>query len=335
MNSKIVIFCQAPYHTQYAVDFVNKHKESSIDIFAVNVENIKKHLSLLNINMNKLAFIPFDDVFSIKNIFSWQKEKKRLKNLYSNYFKEYNNAEVFYFSNCFDWVTAYFIKELLKRNKINYCLVELTEEKGVIKTKVNWKQKIKLYVYKYMTGIKFNWLHVKGYKPILYFPFKEYNIKQVKIDKVIIDKKHLYKPELNLEKAILLLENNLTTYDFFKNYEVEFKSILMVLKEKGYKIVLKAHPRSGATPFVNDYVNFKIPRCIPSEFLDISIYNGIIGIETTGLSELAIKKEKKVYSMINLLSFKKEETKQYYLNLLSSHSENTIVFPKTINEIKF
>ena len=69
--------------------------------------------------MKKLLFIPYRQ-FSFKNPASIISERKRLRDFYHLYLEDFNDAEVFFYTMYYDWISFYFLKRLATNNKVYY-----------------------------------------------------------------------------------------------------------------------------------------------------------------------------------------------------------------------
>lgn len=116
------------------------------------------------------------------------------------------------------------------------------------------------------------------------------------------------------------------------NSIVKLKEFFLYIKERGYNIYIKGHPRLGVLKEFKDLFDIEIPMFVPSEFIlydNIEFALRIISSRLVYPSEL---KENQTFSLMNLLEFKISEDKIFYQNFLNEPSKEKVVF---INDLDF
>jgi len=333
---KIIIFCQAPADIQYALTIYERKKNTSkISIFCINVERMSKFLSMLNLKVDNIVFIPYLKNFSQKKPHTIIKEKLRVKYIYNKYFKNIRNSKIYFFSHFCDWITFSFLVKLHKKNEIifidHYDSASISNFRN---RKNNLKDSIILLLYKYITGIKFNFLEMEGIKK-LEFPYEKYGIKRIKsinVDKKIYEK-YSYKIDSSQGNMILFFESDHSRNKTIKNYNEKIIEIIKELKNKGCKIYLKPHPRLGFSKSLKKYIFKIVPDFIPGEFINIRNFNAVLGIETTALTSFAKRRYNNVYSLINLFNFSQKTQKENYKKYLNSLSGGKIKFIDSLDNL--
>ena len=333
---KIIIFCQAPADVQYALTIYEKEKnKSKISIFCINVEGMYKFLSILDLKLENIVFIPYLKSFSLKKPRTIIEEKLRIKKIYKKYFKNVENSKIYFFSHFYDWITFSFLLKLCRKNEIifidHYDSILASNFK---KNKNNLKDLITLLIYRYLTGIKFNFLVLEDNKKPE-FPYGKYGIKRIELTNVDekIYEKYSYKIDLPQGNLILLFESDHSKLNTIKNYDEKIIEIVNRLKNKGYKIYLKPHPRIGFSKFLNNYVFKVLPDFIPGEFINTSDFDVILGVETYALTTFARKGCDNVYSLINLFNFSSKMQKENYKKYLNISSEGKIKFVDSLDNL--
>ena len=325
----IIMFCQAPADIQYALSIYEREKsKSKISIFCINVEGMYKFLYSLDLKLEKLVFIPYLRNISIKKPHAVIKEKIRIKQIYNKYFKDTMKNKIYIFSHFEDWITFYFLTHLYKKNKVIFIdHYDSASISNLRNRKNTLKDYIILLMYKYLTGIRFNFLEMGGFKK-LEFPYEKYGIK--KIESINVDdkifEKHSYKNNSSQGNNILLFESDHSKIKTIEKYNEKTIEIVKELKNKGYKIYLKPHPRLGYSKYLKKYVYKVLPDFIPGEFLDSKKFNAILGLETSALVLHAKRGNGNVYSLINLFIFSNKIQKDNYKKYLNTLSEGKIKF---------
>ena len=336
---KIIIFCQAPADIQHALTIYEREKsKSKVSIFCINIEGIFKFLSILDLKLDKLVFIPYSKDISIKRPRTVVKEKLRIKKIYNKYFKNIKNNKIYFFSHFCDWITFSFLVNLYKKNEIIF--VDHYDSAATI-SRINFRNKknslkdsVILLMYKYLTGIKFNFFILEGAKT-LEFPYGKYGVRRIKstdVDKKIYEK-YSYKIDSSQENMILLFESDHSKNNIFIDYNKKIIEIVKELTNKGYKIYLKPHPRIGYSKSLKKYVYKVLPDFMPGEFIDLKNFNAILGLETNALISFAKIGDINVYSLINLFNFLEKTQKESYKEYLNTLSEGKIKFVDSVDNL--
>jgi len=336
---KIILFCQAPADIQYALTIYEREKKrSKISIFCINVEGMYKFLYSLDLKLEKLVFIPYLKNFSFKKPHAVIKEKLRIKQIYNQYFVNIKNSRIYFFSHFCDWITFSFLAKLYNKNEIVF--IDHYDSTATI-SRINFRNKknsvkdsVILLMYEYLTDIKFNFFILEGAKT-LEFPYEKYNIKKIKLLNVDekIYRKYSFKIDISQDNPILLFESDYSKNNIFTDYNKKIIEIVKELKNKGYKIYLKPHPRIGFLKPLKKYVYKVLPDFIPGEFIDLKKFNAILGLETNALVSHAKRGNKNVYSLINLFNFSKKIQRESYKIYLNNLSEGKIKFIDSLDSL--
>lgn len=333
---RIILFCQAPADIQHALTIYEREKsKSKVSIFCINVEGTYKFLSSLDLRLKQLVFIPSQKDFSLKNPIKILKEKMRLNKIYKKYFHQKQRYEIYFFSHFYDWITFSFLANLYKNNEIIF--IDHYDSFSVSHFRIkknNLKDSIILLMYRYLTGIKFNFFVLENTKK-LEFPYQKYGIRRIEIanvDKKIYEK-YSYKIDSTQGNLILLFESDHSKQNTIKNYNKKIIEIVKELKNKGYKIYLKPHPRIGFSKSLKKYVFKVLSDFIPGEFIDEKYFCAILGVETCALTSFARRGFDNVYSLINLFNFSKKIQKENYKKYLNTLSEGKIKFIDSLDSL--
>jgi hypothetical protein len=322
---KIIIFCQAPANVQYLIDLYENNRESQITVVVINVKGVFDFIESLNLELHKLIFVPYRQ-FSYSAPITITKERKRLHNLYIEYFFEVRNAHVYFFSIYYDWLTFFFIKELSRYNQVSYFESESRDDSGYTK-KMSLKNILYRTALHYITGIKFNFTIPERNEIV--FDYIKYNIIKESVDtNSELIQKYLCRQVVS-RKSLLLLETDPSSYDIFVNYIENLTTVLELIRQYGYDLYVKPHPRLGYSKCVDPFLNELLPSNIPAEFIDISNFKIVIKIEST----CRFYSDKTVYSIIDLFEFKNTAFKEGYYNTLKQTNPE-IHFLRSVDDFK-
>lgn len=340
-DSEILIFCQAPADLQYVLSICVNPTKKKISIFVINVISLYNFLQTLNLNVNKIVFIPYTKL-NVKNPISILKNKLRIFYLINTYFKKYKNINVYFFSRFEDWLTFSFIYFF----EINSATIFYVDHYDSSISNSNPKvDKIKFSrfflgcIFKFITNADLLMDREFRYPE---FPISKYNIIKINpvLDKSIFDK-YSYNISINIHKKnmiFFLSPPDELLFDF-KNYDSIISSVLNSLLKNNYKIFIKGHPRVGLPTFISSENISKydidiLPSYIPGEFINVENLDLCIGIDSTILSIIAERKLIKTFCLINLFTPVNLNFFNSIRDYLQFISQNELIFLDSIDQFK-
>ncbi len=334
--NKIILFCSAPADLPYILSIYEENKNNfAVSIFVTNVVEVYNYIGQLNLNLEKLIFIPYEKEFSYRKIIHIIKKRNELKKLFECHFSNLKGEKIFIFTHFFDWITFSFVKKLSEINNVvfvDHYDALITSEYS--KYNYNINDRIILLSLWLMTNIKFGFIKILGNKK-LEFPYKKYKILRIEYPEPDEKIYRVYQYEIDNIKSntILIFESNdLKNYGVI-NYTSLIISLVKKLKKEGFSIYIKPHPRLGHSEKLDNLVDMILPSLIPAEFLYVRHFLCIIGIQTYALTKFAKDGEKNVYSLIDLFNFTDDNKKRYYKLYLQEHSNNKIIFIQSIDQL--
>jgi hypothetical protein len=131
------------------------------------------------------------------------------------------------------------------------------------------------------------------------------------------------------KKVIFFTEPYRNKYQTKNNYDTMNINIVKKLKEKGYFVCAKGHPRIGLHPLVKDVVDLEIPDFIPSQFLDLNGFNFAIGFTSTALCDSPIDS----YSVLEMCEIIDAKCKEYFKNILERMAPGKIKYIHSYDDI--
>jgi hypothetical protein len=320
----IILFSQAPADIQYVLSLYDKYKdEFNITIVVVNVKNNFRFFKSLNLKV-ELKFVP---LVAQKDIIEFLKYSIKLKFIYKKLFSRLDIEKVYFFSNNYDYVTAFFIEKLQYRSLVYFYDIYKIDGEDIINTATIIKKTLSKLLFG--TSIKFFNL-----PPSIAYQYI-YDRKKVKeIDlSAIVNNLNNYKHNIskinNTKKNLLLFESNGETSEDFINYNQDMISILDTISRE-YNIYIKPHPRLGYSKICNQYDINIIKSYIPSELVSLNNFDLIVGIDSTSI---ATSKHNNIKSLIHLFSFKDKTRKEYIMAYLNNLSKDEINYIKSTEDI--
>ena len=120
-------------------------------------------------------------------------------------------------------------------------------------------------------------------------------------------------------------------YDIYVSYEARMKVILDIIKDAGYHIYVKSHPRLGHSTLIETYATGILTGEIPSEFLDVSDFT--LAIKIDSYSVFAAHNNN-VWSIIDLIEYVSDDLKQVYRKFIQENDNNNLQFFESLEELK-
>ena len=313
---KMILFSQAPADVQYVISLYDINKEVyEITIVVVNVENTFKFLKSLKLKAS-LHFIP---LIGQSEGLKFLLYSFKLRMMYKKLFSSSENAQVYFFSNNYDYVTAFFIEKLQLRNSVNFCDIYNIDGEEV-KNKIIF---IKIMLIRVLFGIKIKFFRLLPDTAYQYM----YNKTRMNEIALEVDRKrlqnYLYTIERNKNrKSLLFFESNGEIDTSFANYKHDLCKILDNISDK-YSIYVKPHPRLGYSKLLENYNVEMIPNYIPSELVNTQSFDMVLGIDSTSIATI---EHANAYSLINLFEFVDEKRKVYLIDYLDKLSEGKLIY---------
>ena len=105
----------------------------------------------------------------------------------------------------------------------------------------------------------------------------------------------------------------------YQGYRRVVSELIDGLQKRGFRILLKAHPREGFAWFLNSYELPALPAGCPIELFDLKGVSAVIGLYSLALASAANQRIVAV-SILNLLMIHAEETQDRWKQWLDQHS---------------
>jgi hypothetical protein len=336
----IIFFCQAPADIVHILkeydNLKTRYKDNlQIEIVCVNTKVLLDYFNNVKLEDVVVVYLEYIPI-SIRKIWKlWNWRKKSLKSI-----KELgllNGNKTFYFCSIYDDpITSYFMYLLYKQNKEIIYLNHYDDKQNitVIKRK-NIKQTIYEYLFYLVTGIKYEYRNMSGRWCPIRFPIEsvDYQIKYPVLDDTIC-KKYAYQIYSNdYDRTVMFFSQPNREKNFLddKEYDDIHVHVVLKLKELGYRIYTKGHPRLGICKSIKHLVDEEIPSFIPSELLDISKFKFCIGFVTIALASSA-KLGIPTYSFLPLVK-KHNINYEELLKFSIISGENKIKFIDSLEEL--
>ena len=117
-----------------------------------------------------------------------------------------------------------------------------------------------------------------------------------------------------------------------EDYVSAFTKCMEVLKERGYEVYVKGHPRLGTLKEAALIADHVIPAYVPAEFLDNNCFILAFGLITAALCTISDKV--KSYSLIHITNLTNDERFEGWCDYLRKTSKGKVLFLKSLDEIE-
>lgn len=339
MESKnIVIFCQAPADIPFVLTLYEQYKEvNKVSIFVINVEGMFQFLSNLKLDLELLVFIPYK-ILNIKQVWLINSERIRISNIWDKYFSNIQNGIVYFFSRFEDWLTGSFIHKFSKKNKIKIIYLDHYDDSANLffnQKNIPVKSRIYLSILYILTGVNFK---ARIMEKLPEFPVNKYPIiKQTGIiNKKVFAKYsfHFTLPNKNKSNVLFFVSPCDVTIFNPIYYNDTLKEFIILLKNIGFNIIVKGHPRIGIPQTICEIADLEIPSYIPAEFIDMQNIRMCIGLDTTAICHFAKNDILPTYSIIKLFPSANNKMLEILVKYLKQQSDNKILFFENQEQIK-
>ena len=262
-------------------------------------------------------------------------EHYHVRDVYRQHFKWIKNASIFFYSAVSDWMTFYFIKKLSKNisNEIIYADHYDMLEKRRENRPLSQAEKLEKLMYWFVTGIRMDF----NFKQIMYaMPYRRYNIRKIEAEEIKSTKDYQYVPNTDSGRKNILYLSNPWSADGHQAKEaaaLETVGFIEQLKKKGFKFIIKGHPRLLLDDRFAKAADEVIPPYILSEFINVDKIDVVLCVESSAAHYFTEFTNVPVYSMIYLYQSASEEKKHYYAQYLRELTHGKIKFLQDLDEL--
>lgn len=331
----LILFFQAPANLPYLLkQYEENVGKKNIYIYVMNVENDYKFIKSLNLDVKKIVFISYEWLVP-RYRRTWLTQRKRVRMVYRQHFKWIKNATIFFYSAVSDWMTFYFVKKLSneRSNDVFYADHYDLLEKRRVKRSLNHAEKLERLMYWFVTGIKMDF----NFNQIMYaMPYQRYNICKIVAEEILSTKNYQYVPNTDPNRKNILFLSNPWSADGHNAKEaaaLETVQFIEHLKKKGFKFIIKGHPRLLLDDRFAEVADEVIPPYILSEFINVDKVDVILCVESCSARYFTEFTNKPVYSLIYLYKSASEESKDYYAQYLRDVTHGKIKFLQSLDEL--
>ena len=337
MNN-FILFCQTsadfPYLLKEYDELVSTNPESTIKIICLNNPIYATFFKSLNLQHAKIEFLD-NLLFPLKKIWviPWwrRKAKRRLEKVIPL------NNNTYYFTSIYDDPSTNFYIHLLYKKKQK--IVYLNHYDKIQNIQPLGKRSLKNYFIEFLyflfTSIRYKYYDMSGRWNPIRFPIEDYN--KIIETNPTLDKHTCEKYSCQIEtsdnakKNVLLFSQPNRDQKLISDEEYNqlHLNLVNILKQNGFKVYTKGHPRIGICPVLNNEVDGVIPQYIPGELLGLSSFSACIGFLTIALSSTAKLKIIPTYSFLPCMANNDSPVYKDALSFMNASSNYNIQYIET------
>lgn len=334
------LFCQAPADIPH---ILKKHDELSIEkgahIEICCFNSIACYDCLASLNLNAIIkYIPFF-------VFPFKKKVWNLLFLQSIAISKLSEQDIWkkdvviYFTSIYDDPSTAFYLHLFHKKmqaKLNYLNHYDNNQNITVATNVTKKEYVVRLLLKYFTGICFEYRTMSNRWNVLRFPKECYEIIEHKPNlDLAVCRKYAYHINNKTSKAVLLFASPNREQKFISDEEYMDLHVRIVnyLKDKGYMVYVKGHPRIGTPIEISSIVDGEIPQYISSELIELSDFSLCVGFITIALASAAKMKIIPVFSFLPLASNTHSDIYDSYLSYIEQSGDGSIKLIHSLDDL--
>ena len=337
-NSDTVVFCQAPADIKHALALYERESvRSFFHFYVVTVEGMAQFIRSLNLTNASVEFLgsppcspTLRHIGNNLTLVKWLRAKR------AEHFARFRHAQVYYFANDRDWVTASFIAYLSRRNRVTH----VSHYPYVCTpTQTDVKAKLVVLAFRWLTGARMEWRRIENadsLSMVLYFRHNLHGIPSQPASPYASSmlQKYQYEPEAVPENAILYFDAP-DEDEAIEQYDERLLEIIRVLMQSGLTILVKPHPRLPCSlPFQQTAGLHILPAYVPGEFLPLRRFKAVLGISSAALGEAGVQRAGLgVYSIIGLFQWRKPAEHDYFKSLVCRYARDQITFTANLAEL--
>lgn len=325
---EILIFCSAPADIKYALTLREQQPQAHCRIFVLHLKDLALFLRTLHLpERTKVEFIPFPSkTIAVKRIWNNLDIRYYLDRMKKTHFSQTKNCRIYFFSPYMNWVLFSFLQVLKPNNQLVYVSYLPQAEPGPIRLSLVDRQM--LFWTRWVTRAD---LVYRRYHLMLVPVWHAMNeVERINApDYQQTAKKYAWRsPTLQPAGNNILFFPGCETLT--KNLRQVTEEVIQRLKTAGAEIFVKPHPRLGCPAWLLAAGVKQIPKYVPAEFLDLSVFSGVVGCESTALAEAAVCSNIPCISLIDLLDYHNPASSDFYKEYVSKISDGKVVFAEGV-----
>jgi hypothetical protein len=332
----MVILCQAPFYLQHTLSLYREACQAGkkVKIFVGAVPAMERFLNRLKLEA-EITFLPsYEGTVKLGRPWSFLSLRRHFRRVADEHFRHFTGSD-FYFSGCFNHFTTMAVIAAMQ-GRGNLLTDFGYEPHDLAKAaRTTWRQRLRHRLVEWTSGVPLKHCDLGGsdsLKGLLLLDRKRCGVatRCIPEDPNIL-REFAFKPDSPWPtRTLLLLDHTETEGEGYTSYQAEVTTILSAVREAGFHLVLKPHPRLGASRFLGPFVHDTVPDEIPAQFIDHSSYLAVIGTHSGAMIDFALA-GKPVVSFEKLLATSNVSHRNYIIDMLCSNDR----FPSKPGPIRF
>jgi hypothetical protein len=333
---EVLVFVQAAADVPYALGLCNDASRSGsrVHLVVVTVESVYDFLVSLGLDAVSVDFIPCLLLSYPRQPWRILQVRPALSRLFRQLFAGRKYSKAYFFCAQHDVVTPYFIRRLAETTPVfvadHYGMPMRNEVRWPLRVVLRW-----LYL-RVVTGVWFDFAEAEQVSTsywISTFRTERLGIKTIRLQPCA---PLLLTTGLWLgggkEPTVLFLDDDHEKSPEMLDYSQTVLTLVQTLRDRGVKVCLKAHPRSGYSKCLAPLNLPTLPAGCPVELLDIRNMAAVISLNSLGLARTA-KEGQLGLSILDIVAFRSEEVREWWRRWIDRHSDNRVLYPKNLEEL--
>lgn len=292
-NAKdLVIICSAPFYIQHTLTVYQQALKLNkrVRIVVTDTVGVYDFLKSLHLDLDLLHFEPTPPAFHFGHPFVAFEIRKQIHHISELLFSHQNPGEMVYFG---------MINQLIVAS-----LVSRASKSGWAVTDGSWPPtelhylsacSLRLAVRKMAISFIADCPLVYGslgksftHKDLLFINRRKLGINAEQINpapNVLTEFEYRPAHKLDPSKTILFIES--CDGKYYQNYEIRTQDILFRIRQAGFHILLKPHPRLGCSNFLRELVDDILPSKVPAQFIDKDCFRFVMTNMSTAIMDFS------------------------------------------------
>lgn len=328
------IFCQAPtkipatllcYETEL-------RKGNNVVIVTKNAKNMYDFFQLLKIKAKIIHLEPLS-ICGSWLLHRRQVMKKINDNIRMLGINAKNGDKIFFTDTCDDFTMGLYLSQLYQLSiyKIQGQIdIEKKLDTEFVRDNLPFRLFLKEKIFSYV--FKYSFIYTQIDHWTLAINIKKYNYTILDYSEMSVCSRYLVAPpSTNGHNVLFFTEPYRNTFQTEEDYMKLNYAIIDYLKNKGYTVGVKGHPRIGLPENVLDKADFEVPSYLISEFIDLKSYDFAIGFVSTSICNATTQIP--AYSMLPMCEIINQEQADYWYDYIRKMGNHKVVFIKDFDEL--
>lgn len=332
MTATVAVFVQAPADLAYAITISDDavRRGANVVLIVVNVRTVYDYLLANPMPGVELFFVPYLLQPLPRSPWGLLRARRQLGEYFRAAFRGELVSEAWFFCTEWDAVTPSFLKRLGAARVFlvdHYGMNEPLETRWPLRLFIKWA-----YL-RLITGISFGFCketREAGTARVWRTAFDPSLVRAVKATATPTHGRFPLPAQFRPPIVIFMDANDESSPDI-TGYPAAATTLLNELRSRQVTVILKSHPRQGASPFLEQFSLPGLTPGCPLELYDLRQVAAVVGINSLGLAA-AGKLGCTAISLLYMIGFRDESGRNFWREWMDRHSGGSVRFPRSLAE---